>query len=380
MKKKQKKSTLYSYLVFILIGAVIGFLVIFIPTRIMDNNSLSNSGSIDFILYLGTLFFSMLIATYIQIIIHETGHLVCGLLSGYKFVSFRIRSFTLIKKAGKYSLKTFKVPGTGGQCLMMPPELINGNLPYKLYNLGGTLFNIIFSTIAILCLAFLELPVTIFSFLLIFSILGILFALLNGIPMKLSGIANDGYNIKSMAKDNVALRIFYLQLKINGLQTEGVRLKDMPDKWFEVPENINLKDGLHLSLFLFISARYFDKLDFEKARQCLNDIETYAENLIGLYQKERTCELLFFEIIGECRPEVIKELYTDDIETYVKQFNKYMFSKKRLLYTYTIAVEKDSLKAEKIFKEAIKMQASYPLAGDADTELEIMEYVRKRFL
>ncbi len=38
---------------------------------------------------------------FLQIIIHEAGHLVCGLASGYRFVSFRILSFTLIREDGK---------------------------------------------------------------------------------------------------------------------------------------------------------------------------------------------------------------------------------------------------------------------------------------
>lgn len=57
---------------------------------------------------------------FIQIIIHEAGHLVFGLLSGYEFVSFRIGSITLAKYDNKYCFKRFHIAGTGGQCLMMP--------------------------------------------------------------------------------------------------------------------------------------------------------------------------------------------------------------------------------------------------------------------
>ena len=39
-----------------------------------------------------------LIAFILQIVLHEGGHLLFGLLSGYRFVSFRIFNWTLIRQ------------------------------------------------------------------------------------------------------------------------------------------------------------------------------------------------------------------------------------------------------------------------------------------
>ena len=85
----------------------------------------------------------MLVSIFLHIIIHEGGHLVCGLLSGYKFVSFRVGSLMLMKSNGKYMIKKFHIPGTGGQCLMSPPDMKDGKIPLVLYNLGGSFINII---------------------------------------------------------------------------------------------------------------------------------------------------------------------------------------------------------------------------------------------
>ncbi len=83
--------------------------------------------------------FVCLIAGYMAgIIIHESGHLVTGLRSGYEFISFRIGSMTWVKENGKLSQKKFNIAGTGGQCLMMPPESDKPeNVPFVLYFLGG---------------------------------------------------------------------------------------------------------------------------------------------------------------------------------------------------------------------------------------------------
>ena len=46
-----------------------------------------------------------LIAVSLQVILHEAGHLICGLVSGYRFVSFRIFSLTWIRQGGKVRMK-----------------------------------------------------------------------------------------------------------------------------------------------------------------------------------------------------------------------------------------------------------------------------------
>lgn len=380
MSKNFKRTGISNVLILGLIGAFAGFLIVFITTKISGDEFILKNNPIGFIYNLLFLFLAVITAIYTQFIIHESGHLVFGLNSGYQFVSFRVGSLTVIKKSGKYMLKKYHVPGTGGQCLMMPPEFSDNNFPYKLYNLGGIIFNFIFSALAILLILLFDLPVLFNVFFLSFAIFGLIFCILNGVPMKISGIANDGYNIRLLSNDKISRKAFYLQLKVNGLQSEGVRVKDMPENWFELPDNADMKNNLHLSIILLKSACYMDQLRFEEARQCLESIEPYKNNLIGLYQKERDCELLFLEIIGDCRQDVITSLYTDDIKTYIGQYSKYMFSKKRLLYTYTIAVEKDKQRADKIFNDAIKMQDKYPLTGEAESELEIMEYVRKRYI
>lgn len=82
-------------------------------------------------------------AVWLQTILHEAGHLVFGLASGYRFVSFRIGSLMWQKDGGKLRFCRFQLAGTGGQCLMAPPDLTDGKMPYKLYNLGGALMNLI---------------------------------------------------------------------------------------------------------------------------------------------------------------------------------------------------------------------------------------------
>ena len=53
----------------------------------------------------------LILSFWLQAILHEGGHLVCGLLSGYRFLSFRVGSFTLLRQNGRLVLRRFYLPG-----------------------------------------------------------------------------------------------------------------------------------------------------------------------------------------------------------------------------------------------------------------------------
>ncbi len=77
----------------------------------------------------------LIIGFIIAVIIHELGHLVFGLLSGYKFSSFKILFIKIYKREKlKISFERFFL-AIPGQCLMKPT-----NSKYLLYNLGGLIF------------------------------------------------------------------------------------------------------------------------------------------------------------------------------------------------------------------------------------------------
>lgn len=76
------------------------------------------------------------ISVPILVISHEAGHLIFGLLSGYKFVSFRIFNMTFIKIDGKLAVKRYSIAGTGGQCLLLPPDKPIEKIPTEWYNFG----------------------------------------------------------------------------------------------------------------------------------------------------------------------------------------------------------------------------------------------------
>ena len=74
------------------------------------------------LIVMGALLLLAVVLIFAHVIIHEGGHLVCGLISGWKYLSFRVGNLTLVKQDGKLKCKKTTVAGTGGQCLMIPPQ------------------------------------------------------------------------------------------------------------------------------------------------------------------------------------------------------------------------------------------------------------------
>ncbi len=181
-------------MLFVIFGAICGYFIInLFKQKLPDNNSIN-----IFIIIIG-----IFPAIFIQLIVHELGHLVFGKISGYQFVSFRIGNLMLVSDCGKLKLKKFTVIGIGGQCIMAPPKCDGYQCPYLLYNLGGLLANISFSLICLILYMLLPQIAYLSTFLLLLVVLGIALVLLNGIPI-LSAIPNDGYHIVSLSQDRNA--------------------------------------------------------------------------------------------------------------------------------------------------------------------------------
>jgi len=201
-------------------------------------------------IFLFTIFISVIISFYLHIIIHEGGHYIFGKLTGYKFTSFRIGSITFIKEDDKIKIKKFSIAGTGGQCLMEPPEYKEEKFPFILYNLGGGLLNIVVSIISLILYTFAK-SVYFSGFLICLIGIGVILAIINIVPLRVGGVANDGYNIILLKRDKNSRYAFYRQLKVNALLAKGTRIKDMPEEWFNLPEGADLNNPYYGSSCMY---------------------------------------------------------------------------------------------------------------------------------
>ena len=224
---------------------------------------------------------ALFISFIVNIAFHEAGHLIFGLITGYRFISYRLGSLMLMKSGGKLRFGRMSIAGTGGQCLMLPPEPADGKVPCVLYNLGGSIVNLLFGGIMTAISAANEWN----PILLMFGMIAIAMALANGIPFHAGLIDNDGMNAISLMKAPEAMNAFGTQFKIAAAQTDGMRLRDMPDEWFELPSAEGTEsNALIASIAVFAENRLMDEYNFEAALE-LTDRLLSAKGVLGLHRQ-----------------------------------------------------------------------------------------------
>lgn len=321
------------------------------------------------------LFYIIFVAAYyFSIIIHESGHLVMGLLTGYKFVSFRIGSVTFVKEKGKLVRKRFSIPGTAGQCVLThDPVSSPEEIKYFWYHFGGVFFNILTAAVTGIVML-VSGNVVVDWIMIVFMLVSIILALMNIIPLDI-GVANDGMNILMQEKSPETRLQMLNVLIINGMQYEGKRLSEIPEELFKGadPEG----DAYPVNLALVYAQRYFCTYDFEAAEDILLKIAN-NDNVTGVILNEAKCELMFCEIVLDRDKEKITSVYDENLKKYINQTSKYFPGRRRLMYAYYLIIENDLNKAENEYSQAKLMRDISPCLSEYECEMELFDYLNTR--
>lgn len=315
-------------------------------------------------------FVALAIAFVLHIIVHEGGHLVGGLLTGYRFVSFRIFSLTLLRRDGRYIMRRFNIPGTGGQCIMLPPEGDAAKVPFVIYNAAGVAANILLTAAAVPYFFIHSADSGMFAFLLALFIViaGLWTAIINGIPMKINGMYNDAGNIRLMLRDMQVRRHFVLQLRAHALCQNGMRPKDFPQEWFNIPDSGEGYGLINAVTDMFAVAREIDRADYSRAHTMLTAIRDRCTTLPDMYEKEIDCDLAFTSLMLGYEDEA-RTLLTPDLTAYIRRTASYSSSKPRLLCAIALHLEHDSQKAATILHDTETHRDRYIMRGEAEADI-----------
>ncbi len=323
------------------------------------------------------LLLEMYVAAYIQIIIHEAGHLLFGKLSGYRFASFRVFGLMLVKENDRIKAKRYSLKGTGGQCLMLPPSDDWEHMPVLLYNLGGSLLNII--SVGVFFGLFLLTKTHLVSglFFLCLIVVGALYALTNGVPLNTGTVVNDGHNAFHLGKDKGDRRAFWIQLQMVGGLSQGLRLKDMPDTWFTLLPDQNAASPLSASIEVFACNRSLDKLDLEETKTGINSLLKSSKGLLGLHRSYLMSDLIFCHLVTDRDRAEIDRLSTKDIKKYLRA-TLGSPATLRTIYAYDLLYKGDEAAAAKRLKQFEKVAKRHPYPCEIESERELLELIEHK--
>ena len=372
-KKKKKFSWKSIIMIAVFLGASfgIGWLMGSVMDPIFDELSFG-----EFILGLAGVYVCFLLSFFLQIVVHEAGHLICGLLTGYKYSSFRIGSFMWVKTDGKMQFKRYSMSGTGGQCLMAPPDMQDGKIPYVLYNFGGCIANLIVSVIPMVFVLIYWKATFFQCMVLLWAAVGLFTVITNGIPMKVQGMPNDGHNAMSLGKHPEAMKAFWLQMKINERIASGKRLKDLPEEWFELPTKEGMQNSLIATIAVFACNRLMDMGRYAEADELMERLLAEKSGMVGIHVQILKADRVFCEMVGDNRQEKLEELYDDELKKFLKAMRKSP-STYRVEYLYAKYIEKDEKKASAAMAGFEKVVKTYPYPHEIEGEQEIIAYAEE---
>lgn len=372
-KPARKKLALAGVLIPLLVGAAIGFFVPFLLMPMVGDNDLL------YFLYLGVIIAGLLLGGCAQIVIHEAGHLIFGLRSGYQFLSFNV--FGLIWKRGadgKLRMKRMKIAGAGGQCLMAPPDWNGGNFPFTLYNLGGVLANLLAS--AVFALLGWLIPVDALRiFLLSAAFVGVAFAVTNGVPFTTSAIQNDGKNLLCIRRSLHARRAFWVQMALAAETTRGTRLRSMPEEWFAPFPEKEMDNPIVCAIAVQNASRLMDKLDFPSALAAIRPLLARERGVVGLYRMVMTCDGAVCEMVTGQPGQLVADMDKPEFKPML-QAMKTNPSILRTRYALALLRDRDADKAAAILAEFEKAAAIYPYPQDVESEREILLAIQNALL
>lgn len=355
--KKFQTFLLVLNIVFVVIGSAFVFITID-----KDTNFGFKDTNFGFLKTLLIFYVFAIISTIIAVILHELGHLLAGLLSGYKFVFYRLGHISFVKyRDHGYKIKNLYMPGTLGQCIMRPPEKKNGAYPSLFYNLGGVLMNLLLAILAYMI--FLRVSNDLLKFfLLVFAFINIQTLVMNLSPI----IGTDGYNILEIKKSDDYKNLFWEVITLDCMSLDDE--DGVEDFEFSVyPEDgslVQYVDITHMNRALYSS-------DYEKFDEIYEHF-TKRKDLHPFYHAQAKINKAYVDLVRSKDATVLDGLTKDkETKNIVNGLNKSL-QKRRLDYAYQFFVEKDDEKlsrAKKNFEEALESDIDLHLVRKEHAEL-----------
>lgn len=313
----------------------------------------------------------LLVAFYLQILIHEGGHLLFGLLTGYRFCSFRLFNFMLYHDGKKLRFGRYSLPGTSGQCLLEPPDLSpDGTMPYVLYNLGGVFLNA-FTALLALIPALIWGGGTLWGIFCHFFVgLSLITVLSNVIPLVFNSLPNDGHNALTLGKRPELQQALWVQLKANACQTRGQRLQDLPEEWFALPDHDAMTHPLGAAIGDFRECLLLERRDFAGAEALIDQLLGDSTLALGPYKAMLQNDGIFLALLRGDKAKA-RAYVTPEQFTAMKQFKSLAFYRTR--YAIELLLSGDEQTAKEIRWTFDKAAARWPYANDVAQEKAFMD-------
>ena len=305
------------------------------------------------------------------VIVHECGHLIFGLLTGYKFAAIGFGHHLFLMRDGRLRRFVYKLPGALGFCAMEVPDMKDGSFPFALYLSGGAFGN---TFLALVCIfAFVSgigSGVLFFPHAFLFpAFVNAYLAIVSILPIKTKFLNTDGKQLFDLLKHKNIRKSFWICEKISAAQYRGVKFEDIPSEWFNETDDTQSVYAASIRAVRFLARTETD----EPKEVCALIEKELSENhaLSGRSKALLICMRIYYESIGERDAGTLKKLITQTQIDFMKRM-KNVPSVIQTEYAYALLVEKDVREASRIKARLEKISKKYPFPAEIDTAKKLI--------
>jgi len=305
----------------------------------------------------------------LHVILHEMGHVLGGLASGYEFIMFRLFNTIWIKTDDGLSKRKEYVPGVMGQALMVPPETKNNEQPpFLLYHSSGVLMNLLTAILFIL-LGQMTAVGWLAYFHYVSAAVALFLMITNALPLQ----GTDGYNIRKQFKEPHANTEITTILYMYRDMVQGVPLKDL-QQYVDLDSIDSLKNP-NAATFYTLKADYFlAEKDFKGAHQIYEMLWNNIHDLFPAHQPNITLNYLFTLLLTNPTHANVEKI------TQGKIYQKYKDIKQseyvRVYAAKALYVDEDSKKTEKLLDKGEEYITLAPTVTEEKLEEDLYQFLR----
>lgn len=309
----------------------------------------------------------LIVSFPLHIILHELGHLIAGLLSGYTFIMFRLFSWVWIKTEEGISRRKQRVSGLLGQALMLPPESVE-NPPMLFYHLGGLLTNLL-TALFMLGIGWWSAHPRVTFFLFLSASIALLLFLMNSAWQK----GTDGYNILQLYKRPEALNEMTAMLRLYGGMVQGVSFTNL-QRYIPADLGTTFENPNTITFYTAQAAVYFERGEFVRARKIYERLWSNRKQLLALHLSEVYFNYLFTLLITEPEHPDIEKIKATPI--FKQSIDVEAADVYKVRAAEAIYLNKEYEKAKQLLSTGEQLIATAPTVTEEKLEAQFYAYLK----
>ena len=310
---------------------------------------------------------------------HELGHVLFGLLCGFRFNSMRIGFVSISRSEGKIRCTAKRLPGPlAGATQMLPTGRENLYEKFLVTVCGGPAFSLLFLAGCIVAMVFYRsLHFSVYT--LICTAMPYAFHILfyNVLPFKDDNLDTDGAMIRGLIKREPSYLTAVNVLAIEGYMYQGATPSEIDKSlYFGLPQLP--EDDLNFIILTNYRLMYFlDAGDVKEAIRASDRLESLLEYVPDLFGKEIGADILYVTCALKHDAEKARAMYPP-----LRQFllGENTLRTHRISAAYELYVNGDKRKALFELNAAEQKTETCPILGEGKFERKLLGSIRENIV